>query len=42
MVFCPSIRGISHSPAEDTGEADLAAGIEAFGALAAKALANLA
>ena len=38
MVFCPSIRGISHSPAEDTAEADLAAGIEAFGALAASVL----
>jgi hydantoinase/carbamoylase family amidase len=38
MVFCPSIRGISHSPAEDTAEADLAAGIEAFAGLAASVL----
>ena len=34
MVFCPSIGGISHAAEEDTSEADLAVGIEAFGALA--------
>jgi hydantoinase/carbamoylase family amidase len=33
MVFSPSIRGISHAPEEDTAEEDLAAAIEAFGAL---------
>jgi len=34
MVFSPSIEGVSHSPEEDTAEADLAAAIEAFGTLA--------
>ncbi|HEX2358178.1 MAG TPA: Zn-dependent hydrolase [Solirubrobacterales bacterium] len=34
MVFSPSIGGISHSPAEDTAEADLRVAIEAFGQLA--------
>jgi hydantoinase/carbamoylase family amidase len=34
MVFSPSIAGVSHSPEEDTSEQDLAAAIEAFGALA--------
>jgi N-carbamoyl-L-amino-acid hydrolase len=34
MVFCRSIAGISHAKEEDTSEADLAAGIEAFGLLA--------
>jgi len=34
MVFCPSIAGLSHAKGEDTSEADLAAGIEAFGLLA--------
>jgi hypothetical protein len=34
MVFSPSIGGISHSPAEDTAEADLRVAIEAFGELA--------
>jgi hydantoinase/carbamoylase family amidase len=33
MVFSPSIGGVSHAPEEDTGEADLAAAIEAFAAL---------
>jgi hydantoinase/carbamoylase family amidase len=33
MVFTPSIAGVSHAPEEDTSEADLKAGIEAFGAL---------
>jgi N-carbamoyl-L-amino-acid hydrolase len=31
MLFCPSKRGISHSPAEDTDEADLALAIEVYG-----------
>ncbi len=34
MIFSPSIGGVSHAPEEDTAEADLAAAIEAFGALA--------
>jgi N-carbamoyl-L-amino-acid hydrolase len=34
MVFSASIGGVSHSPEEDTSEEDLAAAIEAFGALA--------
>jgi hydantoinase/carbamoylase family amidase len=33
MVFSPSLGGVSHAPEEDTGEADLAAAIEVFGAL---------
>jgi hydantoinase/carbamoylase family amidase len=33
MVFSPSLGGVSHAPGEDTGEADLAAAIEVFGAL---------
>ncbi len=40
MVFCPSTGGISHAPEEDTPEPDLAAGIEAFGLLAARVLAG--
>ncbi len=40
MLFCPSKAGISHAKQEDTGEADLAAGIEAFGDLAARVLAS--
>jgi N-carbamoyl-L-amino-acid hydrolase len=39
MIFCPSVDGISHAPEEDTAEEDLAAGIEAYGALARRALA---
>jgi hydantoinase/carbamoylase family amidase len=38
MVFCPSIGGISHAKEEDTAEADLIAGIEAFGLLAGRVL----
>jgi hydantoinase/carbamoylase family amidase len=38
MVFCPSRRGLSHTPEEDTAEDDLSAGIEAFGELAAQVL----
>jgi N-carbamoyl-L-amino-acid hydrolase len=34
MIFCPSRGGLSHAKEEDTSEADLAAGIEAFGLLA--------
>jgi acetylornithine deacetylase/succinyl-diaminopimelate desuccinylase-like protein len=34
MIFSPSIGGLSHSPEEDTADEDLAAAIEAFGALA--------
>jgi N-carbamoyl-L-amino-acid hydrolase len=40
MMFVPSIGGISHAKEEDTSESDLAAGIEAFGALANVALAR--
>jgi hydantoinase/carbamoylase family amidase len=38
MIFCASIGGISHAPEEDTAEEDLAAGIEAYAALASRAL----
>jgi N-carbamoyl-L-amino-acid hydrolase len=38
MLFCPSIAGISHAPEEDTAEEDLAAGIEAYAALASRAM----
>jgi N-carbamoyl-L-amino-acid hydrolase len=38
MVFVPSIAGISHAKEEDTSEADLAKGIEAFGTLANRVL----
>jgi hydantoinase/carbamoylase family amidase len=41
MVFCPSTAGISHATEEDTPEADLAAGIEAFGLLANRLVADL-
>jgi hydantoinase/carbamoylase family amidase len=34
MIFSPSIGGVSHAPTEDTADPDLAAAIEAFGALA--------
>jgi N-carbamoyl-L-amino-acid hydrolase len=40
MVFCPSTGGISHAKEEDTPEADLAAGIEAFGLLANRVLVD--
>ena len=39
MVFTPSLEGVSHSPREDTPEADLAVAIEAFGLLANSRLA---
>jgi hydantoinase/carbamoylase family amidase len=38
MLLTPSRHGISHSPAEDTDEADLAVGIRAFEAVAHRAL----
>ena len=38
MVFCSSTGGISHAAVEDTPEADLVAGIEAFARLAAATL----
>ncbi len=38
MVFVASREGISHAREEDSSEADLSAGIEAFGALAAAVL----
>jgi beta-ureidopropionase / N-carbamoyl-L-amino-acid hydrolase len=40
MVFTSSIGGISHAKEEDTAEADLIAGIEAFGLLANRVLAS--
>jgi hydantoinase/carbamoylase family amidase len=40
MVFCPSIRGISHSPVENTSERELVTGIEAFSALTSRVLAR--
>jgi N-carbamoyl-L-amino-acid hydrolase len=39
MIFSPSIGGVSHAPEEDTAERDLAAAIDAFGALANRRLA---
>jgi len=42
MLFVPSIGGHSHAAAEDTSEADLTAGIEAFGLLANRVLGALA
>jgi hydantoinase/carbamoylase family amidase len=41
MIFCPSAGGISHAKEEDTPEPDLAAGIETFGLLANRVLAEL-
>jgi N-carbamoyl-L-amino-acid hydrolase len=41
MVFSPSAGGISHAQQEDTPEADLAAAIAAFGALANRVLTEL-
>ena len=40
MIFVPSIAGLSHTEREDTDEADLATGIEAFGVLANRVLAG--
>ena len=40
MIFCPSAGGISHAKQEDTAEPDLAVGIEAFGVLANRVLAQ--
>jgi hydantoinase/carbamoylase family amidase len=40
MLFVPSIAGISHAKEEDTSEADLTAGIEVFGTLANRVLAQ--
>jgi len=40
MLFVPSLRGLSHTREEDTAEADLVAGIEAFGLLANRVLAG--
>jgi hypothetical protein len=37
-VFVPSTGGISHAREEDTSEADLAVGVEVFGALANRVL----
>jgi hydantoinase/carbamoylase family amidase len=38
MIFCRSAGGISHSPEEDSDEADLRAALEAFGLLAQRTL----
>jgi len=38
MIFCASRAGISHAKEEDSSEADLTAGIEAFGELAGAAV----
>jgi N-carbamoyl-L-amino-acid hydrolase len=40
MIFVPSLGGLSHTEREDTSEADLATGIEAFGSLANRVLAG--
>jgi N-carbamoyl-L-amino-acid hydrolase len=39
MIFCASSRGISHAASEDTPDEALIAGVQAFGRLAAAALA---
>jgi N-carbamoyl-L-amino-acid hydrolase len=39
MIFVPSLGGLSHAREEDTAEADLRAGIQAFGDLVAATLA---
>ena len=39
MIFTPSLQGVSHSPDEDTPEADLAVAIEAYGLLANRRIA---
>jgi hydantoinase/carbamoylase family amidase len=41
MLFVPSVAGLSHTEREDTDEADLRKGIEAFGALANEVLAGI-
>ena len=38
MLFVPSKRGLSHTKEEDTDEADLVAGIEAFSELARRVM----
>ena len=38
MIFVPSVGGLSHAREEDTSEADLAAGIEAYGELVGEVL----
>ncbi len=40
MMFTPSIAGLSHTPAEDTTDEDLAVAIEAYGLLANRVLAG--
>jgi hydantoinase/carbamoylase family amidase len=40
MVFSSSVGGVSHSPAEDTPEADLERALEAYGALASRVIAE--
>jgi N-carbamoyl-L-amino-acid hydrolase len=40
MVFVPSLGGLSHTEREDTSEADLATGLEAFGVLANRVLSR--
>ena len=40
MMFTSSTAGVSHAKEEDTPEADLLAGIEAFGLLANRVLAR--
>jgi N-carbamoyl-L-amino-acid hydrolase len=41
MVFCSSAGGISHAKEENTPEPELVAGIEAFGLLANRVLAEM-
>ena len=40
MVFTSSVGGVSHSPDEDTGEADLERALEAYGALAQRVISG--
>ena len=40
MVFSSSVGGVSHSPAEDTREADLERALEAYGALASRVISD--
>jgi N-carbamoyl-L-amino-acid hydrolase len=42
MIFVPSLGGLSHAAEENTSDADLAAGIEAFGLLANSVLEQAA
>jgi len=40
MVFSSSVGGVSHSPSEDTAEADLQRALVAFGTLATRVISD--